>query len=77
MKLWSRLKSNLGNLFCGFRVENQLDDEIRAERIAAGVSVIYSRRIAQVESGTVEQMKQPVCLIKISCVLKMNGLRCG
>lgn len=67
MKLWSRLKSICRNLFRKPRIENQLDDEVRAyvdmiadERIAAGMSTSEARRTAQAESGGIEQVKQAV-----------------
>lgn len=67
MKLWSRLKSTCRNLFRKPRVENQLNDEIRAyvgmiadERIAAGMPASEAGRVAQAESGGVEQVKQAV-----------------
>jgi predicted permease len=67
MKLWSRAKSAVRNLFRKPQVESQLDDEIRAcvammtdERIAAGISASEARRTAQAEFGGVEQVKQAV-----------------
>ena len=67
MKLWFRLKSTFRNLFRKPRVENQLDEEVRAyvgmiadERIEAGMSASEARRTAQAESGGIEQVKQAV-----------------
>ncbi|HEX3470496.1 MAG TPA: ABC transporter permease [Silvibacterium sp.] len=67
MKLWSRLKSVLRNLFRKQQVESQLDDEVRAyvdmmtdERIAAGMSASEARRTALAEFGGIEQVKQAV-----------------
>jgi len=67
MKLWSRVKSGLRNLFRKALVEDQLDDEVRAcvdlmtdERIAAGISASEARRAAIAEFGGVEQVKQAV-----------------
>jgi predicted permease len=67
MKLWSRIKSVVRNLFRKQDVETQLDDEVRAyvdmltdERVASGVPASEARRIALVEFGGVEQVKQAV-----------------
>ena len=67
MKLWSRLQSTFRNLFRKPRVENQLDDELRAyvdmitdEGIASGVSASEARRAAQAECGGIEQVKEAV-----------------
>jgi len=67
MKLWSRVKSVLRNLFHKPQVESQLDDEVRAcvelmtdERIAAGISAAEARRTALAEFGGIEQAKQAV-----------------
>ncbi len=67
MKLWSRIKSAVHNLFHKRRVESQLDEEVRAyvemvtdERIAAGVPPSEARRTALAEFGGIEQVKQAV-----------------
>lgn len=67
MKLWSRIKSLLRNLFRKQQVESQLDDEVHAyvdlltdEKIAAGISAAEARRTALAEAGGVEQVKQAV-----------------
>ncbi len=67
MELWSRFRSALRNLLGKPGVENRLDDEVRAyvdmiadERIAAGMIPSEARRIAQVESDGIEQVKQAV-----------------
>jgi len=67
MKLWSRVKSLLRNLFRKQQVESQLDDEVRAyvdlltdEKMAAGLSAGEARRTALAEAGGVEQVKQAV-----------------
>src|SRR5271169_3024220 len=67
MKLWSRIKSALRNLFRKRQVESQLDEEVRAyvemvtdERIAAGVPPSEARRTALAEFGGIEQVKQTV-----------------
>jgi putative ABC transport system permease protein len=67
MNLWSRLKSTFRNLFGKSRVENQLDEEVRAyvgmitdERIAAGMSASEARRTALIEAEGMEQVKQAV-----------------
>lgn len=67
MKLWSRVKSVLRNLFGKQRVERQLDDEVRAcvdlmadERMAAGMTADEARRTAMAEFGGIEQAKQAV-----------------
>jgi predicted permease len=67
MKLWSRAKSLLRNIFQKQRVEDQLEDEVRGyvemltdEKMAAGMSAAEARRVALAESGGVEQMKQAV-----------------
>jgi predicted permease len=67
MKLWSRVKSVVRNLFRKPQVESQLDDEVRVcvelmtdERIAAGISASEARRTALAEFGGIEQAKQAV-----------------
>ena len=67
MRLWSRLKGTAHNLLRKSRVENQLDEEVRAyvemsadERIAAGMSASEARRAALIASGGIEQIKQAV-----------------
>ena len=67
MRLWSRIRSLLRNLFRKRHAEKQLDDEVRAfaemmtdERIAAGVPASEARRAAQAEIGGIEQVKQAV-----------------
>jgi hypothetical protein len=53
MKLWSRIKSTLRNLFRKPQIESHLDQELRAyvdlvtdEKIAAGMSAAEARRTA-------------------------------
>ncbi len=67
MKLWSRIRSTLRNLFRKGEVERQLDAEVLAyaemlaeEKIAAGVPAEEARRAALLETGGVEQVKQRV-----------------
>jgi predicted permease len=67
MKLWSRIRSALRNLFRKQQVESRLDDELRAyvemvidEKIAAGMSPSEARRTALAEIGGIEQVKQSV-----------------
>ena len=67
MKLLSRIVSVLRNIFRKQRVEDQLDAEVKAyvglladEKIAAGMSEREAVRVARVESGGVEQVKQAV-----------------
>ena len=67
MKLWSRIKSTLRNLFRKPQIESHLDQEIRAyvdmvtdEKISAGMSASEARRIALAELGGMEQVKQAV-----------------
>jgi len=67
MKLWSRARSLVRNLFRKQRVESELDDELRAyvdmvtnERISSGVPASESRRIALADVGGIEQIKQTV-----------------
>jgi putative ABC transport system permease protein len=67
MALWSRLKSTLRNLFAKRRVEDQLEEELRAyvdtiadERIAAGMSASEARRSVLAEFGGTEAVKQAV-----------------
>ena len=67
MKLWSRIKSTLRNLFRKPQIESHLDQELRAyvdmvtdEKISAGISAPEARRIALAELGGMEQVKQAV-----------------
>ena len=67
MKLWSRVKSTFRNLVRKTRVENQLDEEVRAyvdmiadERVAVGMSATEARRTALIEAEGMEQVKQAV-----------------
>ncbi len=67
MKLWSRIKSTLRNLFRKPQIESHLDQELRAyvdmvtdEKIAAGMAASEARRIALAELGGMEQVKQAV-----------------
>jgi predicted permease len=67
MKLWSRIKSTLRNLFRKPQIESHLDQELRAyvdlvtdEKIAAGMSAAEARRTALAELGGIEQLKQAV-----------------
>ena len=67
MKLWSRIRSALRNLFRKHQVESRLDDEVRAyvdmvtdERTAAGMPRSEARRTALAEFGGIEQVKQAV-----------------
>ena len=67
MKLWSRIKSTLRNLFRKPQIESHLDQELRAyvdmvtdEKISAGISASEARRIALAELGGMEQVKQAV-----------------
>ena len=67
MKLLSRIRSISKNLLRKQQVERRLDDEVRVyvdmltdERIASGMSPSEARRIAQVGSGGIEQVKQSV-----------------
>lgn len=67
MKLLSRVNSLWRNLFRKDQVEDQLDDEVRAyvdmvtdEKIAMGISASEARRIALMEFGGMEQVKQAV-----------------
>jgi predicted permease len=67
MKLWSRVKSTLRNLFRKKQVEGQLDDEVRAyvdmltdEKMARGMSASEARRTTLAEAGGMEQVKQSV-----------------
>jgi hypothetical protein len=59
MKLWSRLKSSFRNPFRKFLDEDQLDDKVHGERNPAGMSA-FEVSTAQVRSGVIEQIKQPV-----------------
>jgi predicted permease len=67
MKLWSRIRSTLHNLFQKQQVETQLDDELRSyadmvtdEKIAAGIPAHEARRTALAELGGLEQVRQTV-----------------
>jgi len=67
MKLRPRIKSTLRNLFRKPQIESHLDQELRAyvdmvtdEKISAGISASEARRIALVELGGIEQVKQSV-----------------
>ena len=67
MKIWSRIKSTLRNLFRKPQIESHLDQELRAyidmvtdEKISAGISAFEARRIALAELGGMEQVKQAV-----------------
>ena len=67
MKLWSRIKSTLRNLFRKPQIETQLDQELRAyielvadEKISTGMSASEARRTALAELGGMEQVKQAV-----------------
>jgi hypothetical protein len=67
MKLLSRIRTISKNLLRKQQVERRLDDEVRVyvdmltdERIASGMSPSEARRIAQVGSGGIEQVKQSV-----------------
>ena len=67
MKPWRHIRSILRNLFRKRQVESRLDDEVRAcvdmmteEKIAAGMSPSEARRVALVEFGGIEQVKQSV-----------------
>ena len=67
MKLWSRIKSAVRNLFRKPQIESDLDQEVRAyvdmvtdEKISAGISASEARRIALAELGGIEQVKQEV-----------------
>src|SRR4051794_29640288 len=67
MKPWSRFQSALRNLMHRRRVEDQLDDEVRAyvdlvtdEKIASGIPAVEARRAALIELGGLEQVKQAV-----------------
>lgn len=67
MKLWSRVNSLWRNLCQKDQVENQLDDEVRAyvdmvidEKIAKGLSASEARRMALMEFGGMDQVKQAV-----------------
>ena len=67
MKLLSRIRSALRNLFRKRQVEIQLDEELRSyvdlitdEKIAAGVAASEARQATLAEIGGVEQVKQAV-----------------
>ena len=67
MKLWSRIRSTLHNLFRRRQIETQLDDELRSyadmvtdEKIAAGIPAHKARRLTLAELGGLEQIRQSV-----------------
>src|SRR6266404_5582546 len=67
MPLPSRISSLWRNVFRGFRVESELDEEVRAyarmlaeEKESAGMSPEEARRAAAIEVGGVEQVKERV-----------------
>ena len=47
MKVWSRLKITARNLFRKFGIEDQLDDQVHAERIAANMSALERQQTSQ------------------------------
>src|ERR1039457_2124276 len=86
MPLLPRLFSLRRNLFDKPRVEQDLEEELRAyldqltdEKIRSGVSHAAARRAALVELGGVEQVKEEVREIRIGNMLEsiLHDLRFG
>lgn len=77
MRLISGLRSLLRNLFDRARVEQSLDEELRAcvdmladEKIKAGMSPAAARRAALIEFGGMEQVKEEVRDVRAGLLLE-------
>jgi putative ABC transport system permease protein len=86
MLLLSRLASLRRNLFTRPRVERDLDDELHAyldqlteEKRAAGMGAAEARRIARIELGGLEQVKEEVRQVRTGQMLEelLQDLRYG
>ena len=77
MPVTSRFASFWRNLFHGDRVERDLDNEVRAafellvdEKIRAGMPVEEARRVAAIELGGIESVKQQVRDVRAAAVVE-------
>src|SRR5260370_6388901 len=86
MPFLSRLGSLRRNLFTQRRIERDLDDELRAyldqlteEKRTAGMSAAEARRVALIELGGVQQVKEEVSQVRTGQMLEqlLQDLRYG
>ena len=77
MPFFLRIRSLLSNLFHRDRVEHELDDEVRAhlvmlidEKVARGLSVQEASRMAFIELGGVDQVKEQVRDVRIGAMIE-------
>ena len=79
-RIASRVQSLWRNVFSKSRVENDLDDEVRAyaellttEKVRAGMSVADARRAALVELGGMERVKDDVRDVRSGALLETTA----
>jgi predicted permease len=77
MPFFSRIRSLISNLVHRDRVERELDDEVHAhlvmlmdEKVAGGLSVQEARRMALIELGGVDQVKEQVRDVRIGAMIE-------
>jgi predicted permease len=77
MPFFLRMRGLVSNLFRRDRVERELDDEVRAhlamlidEKIAGGLSIEEAHRMARIELGGVDQVKEQVRDVRIGAMIE-------